>query len=276
MANFGQTEKNQLAGAKKSLTQLLDSQDVKGRFESILKSKAPGFISSILNTVNSSEELKKVSTNNPMSIIRSTAVAAALDLPIDKNLGFAWIVPYREEAQFQLGYKGYIQLALRTGQYRKINAVPVCENQFKSWNALTETLEADFGVDGEGEIVGFAVYFELINGFTKLTYWTKKQLLEHGKKYSKTFNSNYSPWKSNTDAMCLKTAIKLTIAKWGILSIEMQTAIKADQAVIKADDLNDNNAFEYVDGTEDGNVIDAEGSARTDEHSQQENFDLVS
>lgn len=258
MANFSQTKENQLATAKKTLAQLLDSPDIKGRYEAMLKSKAPGFISSILNTVNSNDELKKIAINNPLSIIRATAVAAALDLPIDKNLGFSWVVPYGSEAQFQLGYKGYIQLALRTGQYKKINAVPVYQNQYRSWNALTEALEADFGIDGEGEVVGFAVYFELINGFTKLTYWSKKQLLDHGKKYSKTFNSSYSPWKSNTDAMCLKTAIKLTLSKWGILSIEMQTAIKADQAVVKSDDLDDENAFYYVDGTDGVETIEAE------------------
>lgn len=261
MANFGSTKENQLATAKKTLAQLLDSPDVKNRYESILKSKTPGFISSIINTVNSNNELKKIAVSNPISIIRSTVVAAALDLPIDKNLGFAWIVPYKDEAQFQLGYKGYIQLALRTGQYKKINAIPVYQNQFHSWNALTEALEADFNIDGEGEAVGFAVYFELINGFTKLTYWTKKQLLDHGKRYSKTFNSDYSPWKTNADGMCLKTAIKLTLSKWGILSIEMQTALKADQAVVKNDDLNSDDAFDYVDGTDGKEVETIEAEA---------------
>jgi recombination protein RecT len=250
MANFKQSEGGQLAAPKQTLSHLLDSASVRIRFERILGNKANGFISSILNTTNSNSELKKIATNNPESIIRSAAVAATLDLPIDKNLGFAWIVPYKGEAQFQLGYKGYIQLALRTGQYRKITAVKVYKNQFKSWNPLTESLDADFTIDGEGEVVGFAVYFELINGYTKTAYWTKKQCLDHAKKYSKAFNSEASPWKTHTDEMCMKTAVKMTIAKWGILSIDMQTAIKVDQAVIRSDNLDDSDALAYVDGME--------------------------
>jgi recombination protein RecT len=248
MANLGQTQSGTLAKPKKSLAQLLDDVNVKGRFRGILGSRAPGFISSILNTTNSSTELKKVASENPESIVRSAAVAAALDLPIDRNLGFAWIVPYKSEAQFQLGYRGYIQLALRTGQYKKITAIPVHVNQFKSWNPLTETLDADFSIDGEGSVVGFAVYFELVNGYTKTAYFTKAWLLAHGKKYSRAFNSG--PWQSHQEEMCLKTAIKLTLSKWGILSIEMQTALKADQAVVKSDDLDDPDAFAYVDNPE--------------------------
>ena len=253
MANLGRTAGGELASAKQTLAHLLDQANVRGRFEKILGAKASGFISSILNTVNGNAMLKEIAANNPESILRSAAVAAALDLPIDKNLGFAWIVPYKQkdgpaEAQFQLGYKGYIQLALRTAQYRKMTALVVFENQLKSWNPLTETLEADFFTEGTGSFVGVAVYFELVNGYTKTTYFSKPWLLAHGRKYSRAFNSG--PWQTHQEEMCLKTAIKLTLSKWGILSIEMQTALKTDQAAIRSDNLDDPDAVAYVDNPE--------------------------
>ena len=230
------------------LNKMLQSTEIRGRFEDMLRNKAPGFISSVINTVNSTPALVEVANNNPFSIIRAAAVAATLDLPIDRNLGFAWIVPYGKEAQFQMGYRGYIQLALRTGQYKKINALEVYDNQFKHWDPLTETLDADFTVEGAGEIVGVAFYFELINGFSKVAYFTKQALLAHGKKYSKSFHRKDSAWQTHPIEMCKKTAITKILKTWGILSIEMQRAIKADQAVIRTDDLDDEEAFDYADG----------------------------
>lgn len=230
------------------LTRLLQTVEVQRRFEGMLKDKAPGFISSIINTVNSNKQLAQLANTNPVSIIRSAAVAAALDLPIDRNLGFAWIVPYGGEAQFQMGYKGYIQLALRTSQYKKLNGIMVYENQFKSWNPLTEDLDADFTIVGTGKAVGIATYFELVNGFSKVCYWPMEVLLAHGKRYSKSFNSKDSAWKTHPDEMCLKTAIKMMLSKWGILSTEMQTAVKADQAVVRKDNLDDVGVFSYPDG----------------------------
>ncbi len=264
MANLGQTQSGALAKPKMSLARMLEDANVKSRFHGMLGSRAPGFISSILNTTNSSTELKKIAADNPESIIRSAAVAAALDLPIDRNLGFAWIVPYSGEAQFQLGAKGYIQLGLRTGQYIKMTLVDVYTSQFKSWNPMTETLDADFSIAGEGEIIGYVFFFRLVNGFEKLAFAYKKDLLKHGQRYSKAFNSG--PWKTHQDEMCRKTLVKSTLRQWGILSIEMQTAIKADQAVIKSDDLDAPDAFAYVDNPEreiiDVQVIEAKDTAK--------------
>jgi recombination protein RecT len=245
---------------KMSLQQMLNAPDIKARFEGILSKKAPGFISSIINTTNSNTILKAIANKNPESIIRAAAVAAALDLPIDKNLGFAWIVPYGGEAQFQMGSKGYIQLGLRTGQYSKMTLVDIYENQFSSWNPMTEELEANFMIPGEGEIIGFVFYFRLVNGFEKAAFSHKADLLTHGKRYSKTFTNG--PWKTHTNEMCRKTLVKMTLRQWGILSIDMQTAIDADQAAIKSDDLNNNSAFDYIDGTDVTPTIDIEGAAR--------------
>lgn len=240
------SEKNEIAEVKQSeLTQMLASTDVKGKIQETLQAKTPGFITSVLNTVDSNPALKKVAQFKPESIVRSALVAASLDLPIDKNLGFSWIIPYDGEAQFQMGYKGYIQLAQRTGQYLKMTMVDVFANQFKSWNPLTETLDANFNIPGEGEVVGFAFYFKLINGFEKLAFAYKKDLLAHGEKYSKSFKNG--PWQTNPNEMCKKTLAKQTIKQWGIMSTEMQTAIKADQAVIKSDNVETGEAFSYVD-----------------------------
>jgi recombination protein RecT len=144
-----------------------------------------------------------------------------------------------------MGFKGYVQLAQRTGQYTSINVIEVHENQFVSFNTLTEEFNADFSVEGNGKIVGYAAYFKLVNGFEKTCYWTTEKVMAHGKRYSKTFTNG--PWKTDFDAMAKKTVLKSTLSKWGILSIEMQQALKVDQSVIK-DETGDE--VQYVDHEE--------------------------
>lgn len=209
---------------------LFQQSDVQKRFEQLLGKKAQGFISSVLQVVNGNNILSKA---NPTTVLNAAATAAALDLPINPNLGFAWIVPYKGNAQFQMGWKGYVQLALRTGQYERINVTEVHENQFKSFNALTEELDADFSVHGSGDVVGYVAYFKLINGFEKTEYWSKEKVMDHAKRFSQSYTSSSSPWKDKTlfDAMAKKTVLKNMISKWGIMSIELQTATIADQSV---------------------------------------------
>lgn len=231
---------------------LFSQVNVKKRFEELLGQKAPGFISSILQIVGNNNLLSKA---DPGTVLNAAATAASLDLPINQNLGFAWIVPYKGQAQFQMGAKGYVQLALRTGQYQRINVACVYENQFKSFNALSEQLDADFNTIGEGKIVGYAAYFKLNNGFEKLVYWSTEKVLAHAKKYSKSFNSSHSPWqdKDQFDAMAKKTVLKNMISRWGIMSIEIQTAIVADQAV-----QIEEGQYEYIDNDnrdDNGNTI---------------------
>ena len=218
--------------------------DVKKKFQELLGQKSVGFITSVMQVVNNNKLLQSAS---PASIYNAAAMAATLDLPINQNLGLAWIVPYGNQAQFQLGWKGYVTLAHRSGQYKSIGVVDVYENQFKSFNRLTEELEADFTIQGEGNIVGYAAYFKLINGFEKTSFWTIEEVKRHGKKFSKTFNQANGVWGSSFDAMAKKTVLKNTLAKWGILSIEMQNAVIADQAIINDVDTLD---VEYVDGGE--------------------------
>ena len=226
--------KNQLATKKETgvgsagntIKGLLNSPAIKKRFEEVLNKKAPQYMSSIVNLVNGDTNLKKC---DQMSVIASCMVAATLDLPVDKNLGYAWIVPYGNRAQFQLGYKGYVQLALRTGQYKAINVIEVHEGELIEWNPLTEELKIDFNQKKSDAVIGYAGYFELINGFKKSTYWTKEQIEKHRQKFSK---SDFG-WKKDFDAMAKKTVLRNMLSKWGILSIEMQTAYTADHASIK-------------------------------------------
>jgi recombination protein RecT len=207
---------------------LMNSDSIKAKFAELLGNKSAGFITGVLQVVSNNKLLEKASPN---SIYNAAATAAILDLPINNSLGFAYIVPYGSDAQFQLGYKGLIQLAQRTGKYKAINATPVYENQFKSFNALTEELDADFTKSGEGKVVGYAAYFKLVNGFEKTSYWPIEKVNAHGKRFSKSFNSG--PWKSDFDAMACKTILKQSLSKYGPLSIEMERAIISDQAVIR-------------------------------------------
>lgn len=225
------------------LRQELEKDGIKNRFNEMLGKRAAGFMSSIITVQNSNPQLKEC---EPMSIIGAAAVAATLDLPINKNLGFAHIVPYGKVAQFQMGYKGFIQLAMRTGQYQTINACPIYDGEFISENRLTGEIVFDFNAKKSDTIIGFAAYFKMINGFEKTIYWTKEKITNHAKKYSKSFNNSSSRWQQDFNVMALKTVIKSLISKWGILSIDMQTAIVTDQAVIKSTEIED---IEYIDGT---------------------------
>lgn len=220
---------------------LLSSPSVIKRFEEVLGKRATQFTASILSLYNSEQMLQKT---DPMSVISSAMVAATLDLPIDKNLGYAWIVPYGGKAQFQLGYKGYIQLALRTGQYKSINCIPIHEGELQMWNPLTEEIDIDFEKRESDVVIGYAAYFELINGFRKTVYWTKAQVEKHKKKFSK---SDFG-WKNDWDAMALKTVLKAVLSKWGILSVEMQKAvIEEDETRERIDITNEADSSEIID-----------------------------
>ncbi|WBV60279.1 recombinase RecT [Chryseobacterium camelliae] len=236
--------------SQKSALTLFNQSNVQDKFEKLLGKKAQGFISSVLQIVNANKLLQNA---DPMTVYNAAATAAVLDLPIDPNLGFAWIVPYKGKAQFQMGWKGFVQLALRTGQYKRINVTEVYENQFKSFNRLTEELDSDFGIDGDGEIVGYASYFKLNNGMEKLTYWSRKEIEKHAQKYSQAYGKgSMSPWndKDQFHAMAKKTVLKNMISKWGIMSIEMQTAHLADQSI-----QQEEGQYDYADNS---NVIDVE------------------
>jgi recombination protein RecT len=232
-----------------TVSSLLAMPEYKSRFTDILRDRAPQFISSILNVSRGMEA-------DPKSIIMAAAVAATLDLPIDKNLGYAWIVPFKEKgfpvAQFQMGWKGYVQLALRTGQYKGIGAVPVYEGEVKYYDELLGLVDYEPRDDVKPDeiAIGYVAKFRLLNGFEKALYWKRDRCEKHGKRYSQTYKKGYGRWAEDFDAMALKTVIKQLLSKWGILSIEMQKALKADDAAIKSDNLDDVKSVEYVDGAD--------------------------
>jgi recombination protein RecT len=226
----------------------------KERFEALLGEKAPGFISSLVSLA-SSTSLKKC---DPDSVIAAAVIAATLDLPINQSLGFAWIVPYKNKAQFQIGWKGFVQLAIRTGQYQRINVVEVYEGQMRHYNPLTGDFSIDFDNKISENITHYAAFFRLKSGYEKTEIWTAEKVLEHGKRFSATYDkskkewkkdkwgNDTSPWVTDRIAMCKKTVLKYLLSKYGIMSIEMQKATIADQGSISLKNNGDYDV-EYVD-----------------------------
>jgi len=216
---------------------LFNRDDVKKRFQEMLGNRSNQFITSVLQIAASSDQLKNA---DPSSIYNAAAVAATLDLPLNQNLGFAYIVAYNQKqkdgsykmtAQFQMGYKGFIQLAQRSGQFKTISATPIYEGQLIEENPLTGFV-FDFTKKTSDKIIGYASYFELLNGFQKTLYMTVGELTAHGKKFSQTFKKGFGLWKDDFDSMCTKTVIKLLLSKFAPLSIEMQKATIVDQGIL--------------------------------------------
>ena len=256
---------------KNSLKAMVNDERTKKKFQEMLGNKAQGFLVSLVNTIGGNTQLQQA---DPNSILKAGAIAATLDLPIDPNLGFAYIVPYnnkgKNEAQFQMGYKGFIQLAIRSGQYRKINITELYEGQFTSYDPITDVLEYNLSNKLSDTVTHYIAYFQTINGFEKYNVMSKDDVIAHAKKFSKTFSSKYSSWTTNFESMAKKTVLKLLLSKFGILSIEMQTAQKVDQAVIK--EVNkDNIEVEYVDGNEniDATSIEVETVTETIEDDEE-------
>jgi len=224
------------------LKEKLNNDVVKQKFAEVLGKKATGFVASLLQISAQNALLSKA---DPNSIIQSAMVAATLDLPLNANLGFAYIIPYNVKtkgkggqpdtfntvAQFQMGYKGFIQLAQRSGQFKTISSAPIYEGQLVEENPLTGFV-FDFKRKTSDTVIGYAAHFELLNGFAKTLYMSKGDMDKHGAKYSKTFSQAYGLWKTDYDSMANKTVLKLLLSKFAPLSIEMQTAQLTDQAII--------------------------------------------
>lgn len=231
-----------------------DNESVKKNLQAMLGTKAQGFATSVLSVVNNNRLLQNA---EPATIYSSAMVAASLDLPINPNLGFAAIVPYGRAAQFQIMTKGLLQLAIRSGQYAKITNAIVHKGELVKYDPFKDEYVFDASKKESEEVVGYMAYFCTVGGYEKYFYMTKEEAMAHGKRYSKSFNNGV--WKENPDAMCLKTVLKLLLSKYGILSIEMQRAIKFDQGVAKGDfsqmesvEEIDEAEVEYVDNPQNG------------------------
>ncbi|WP_283586331.1 recombinase RecT [Limosilactobacillus vaginalis] len=221
-----------------SVKELTDMESVKKKFDDVLGKRAPQFITSLINIVNSDHNLQKATSS---SVVASALVAASLNLPINPSLGYMYIIPYGHTATPQIGYKGYIQLAQRSGQYQRLTAIPVYADEFKSWNPLTEEIDYEPKFkdrEDKEKPVGYLAFFQLINGFKKTVFWTYKQVDDHCKKFSKG-NKGDKPtgvWKDNFNAMALKTVLRSLLTKWGPMTVDMQTA-----------DLADNGEYDHLD-----------------------------
>lgn len=251
---------------------LFEQENVREKFESILGKKAQGFIVSVINCISDNEMLQKADSN---SILFAAANAAVLDLPINPNLGFAYIIPYNKKqkdgtfkqfAQFQIGYKGLIQLAQRSGQLHKIYATAIHEGQLIEENPL-DGFKFDFTKKDSKVVIGYACKFVLMNGFEKVVYMTVQELKTHGAKYSKTFAKGYGLWETDFEAMALKTIIKLTLSKYAPLSTEMQRALITDQSVLQDWEAR---KLEYVDN--ENTKIDPDAQAKVKEETRIKEF----
>ena len=262
---------NQVTETRMTAKALFNREEVKQKFQEMLGKRSTSFITSVLQIVSQNAKLANA---DPTSIYQSAAVAATLDLPLNNNLGFAYIVPYntsykdaagkwhkKQVAQFQMGYKGFKQLALRSGQFQTIHATDVREGEIKSHDRLSGHIEFEW-IQNEAErlakpIVGYVSFFRLLNGYEQTFYMTIEKLTNHGKKYSKSFDDG--PWKTDFEGMCIKTVIKLNLSKNAPLSVEMQKAVIVDQSVINDSDTMD---VTYVDN-QDNEPIDKEAERIT-------------
>ena len=253
--------------AQDRLEQMIERADYKKRLQEVLGTKAAQFASSVVSAYKGNAQLQQCP---PASVLASAMIAATLDLPINQSLGFAHIVPYRSKsgemiAQFQMGWKGFVQLGIRSGGYQTMNASEVYKDEIETWNPITgelkltpmETWKERYS--GKGTIVGYCAYLKMVNGFEKFLFMTYEQVEAHARAYSQSYgydlreNKKASNWSKNFDAMALKTVIKLLLSKFGMLSVDyqMQKALQADQAAV---DINgeiinypDNDAQEPVE-----------------------------
>lgn len=250
--------KNQLAEkstqvvdpSKLGFKALMNTPAMKKKFTDILHEKSDSFMGSLMTLVGGDNYLSQA---DPMTIIASALKAATMDLPIDKNLGYAYVVPFNRsekvgnkwvkhnEAQFILGYKGYIQLAQRSGQYKALNALAIYDGQLIDWNPLTEEFTFDYKAKVSDEVIGYVGFFELLNGFKKTVYWTKQEIESHRIKNAKGYDKEKlsGAWVDNYDSMAIKTVLRNMLSKWGLLSVEMQSAITSDEKVFRVDENND-------------------------------------
>lgn len=245
------------------ITAYLTADAVKNQINSVIGGKnGTRFISSVVSAVNNNPSLQEC-TNQ--SILAGALLGESLNLSPSPQLGQYYLVPFKNnkagvtEAQFQLGYKGYIQLAIRSGQYKKLNVLAIKEGELIRFDPLNEEIEVKLIKDEEAResapTIGYYAMFEYTNGFKKAMYWSKKKMESHALKYSKGYQAKKGCtfWEKDFDGMAYKTMLRQLISKWGIMSIDMVSAMDADMAVINEDGTKD-----YVDSEPE--VIDVEPS----------------
>ncbi|WP_094603436.1 hypothetical protein SPSIL_014860 [Sporomusa silvacetica DSM 10669] len=263
------------------LKTVLNAQSVQDSFKNALKEGAALFTTSIIDLYNSDNNLQKCS---PQEVVVECLKAATLKLPINKNLGFAYVIPYNKSKkvdgnwvkeahpQFQLGYRGYIQLAMRTAAYRNLNNGAIYEGMKVEENFLT----GEITITGHKEsdtAIGYFAYMEMINGFKKALFWSKERLLAHAKRYSKSYDTRKeafdekSAWATNFDEMAQKTLIRYLISHYGIMSVEMIGALTSDNS---DDKTPEQEVTAEISQNANDQTIDIESEPVTDEQEDEQ------
>lgn len=254
----------------------LMGDEVKQRINQVVGGKnGPRFISAVITAVNNNPDLQQCTK---ASVLSAALLGESLNLSPSPQLGQYFMVPFDTKngkvAQFQLGYKGYIQLALRSGQYRKLNVLDIKEGELIRFDPLNEEIEVkmidDEDLREETATIGYYAMFEYMNGFRKAIYWSRKKMEAHALKYSKGYaadkrkGTDWTFWSKDFDGMAYKTMLRQLISKWGIMSIEMQTALDSDMALI-----NEDGTKTYVDN--DPGIIDLQENSDQDHSDGQPN-----
>ena len=250
---------------KMGIASFLAQEAIKANVESVVGQKdSQRFISSVVSAVQTNPSLSEC-TNG--SILSAALLGHSLNLPQSPQLGYFYMVPFKNkkkvkdatgkeitidvtEATFQVSYRGLIQLAMRSGQYKNMNVTDIREGELVSYNPIEDTYEfkaeTDYTKRSSLKVIGYYAFFEMINGFKKGIYWSKEQLESHAKKFSATYRKGFGLWATDFDSMAKKTMLRQLISKWGIMSVEMERAYTGDQAVIREDGIPD-----YIDNVAD-------------------------
>lgn len=255
---------------KPTFSQFMSSPVVVSKVNNIVGGKdGQRFITAIVSAVSNNPALSDCSQS---SILSAAFLGESLKLSPSPQLGQYYMVPFNTKngkvAQFQLGYKGYIQLAIRSGQYKKLNVLAIKEGELIRYDPLNEEIEVRLINDElareQAKTIGYYAMFEYTNGFKKTMYWSKEKMEAHALKYSKGYQAKKgSFWEKDFDAMAYKTMLRQLISKWGIMSIEMQMAMDGDMAVI-----NEDGTKEYVDNDNGLDVVEANAITREEASSQ--------
>ena len=267
------TQQRSIANSKPTFSMFMDRDDVKNLVQSAVGKNSQRFAASIISAVSTNPALQECRQS---SILSAALLGESLNLSPSPQLGQYYLVPFKDKergtvAQFILGYKGYIQLAIRSGQYKKLNVLAIKKGEMIRYDALNEEMFVNLIQDEEvrenTETVGYYAMFEYVNGFRKSIYWSKSKMENHAIKYSKGYQAKkgYTFWEKDFDSMAMKTMLRQLISKWGIMSIDMQTAFFADNGIIK-----ENGEPEFVDTME----FDEDGVVKTPVESVDENTQI--
>lgn len=246
------------------MTEIIKTDFIQDQLKNACRGNENSFAASILDCYTGEPTLQKC---QPKMVAIECLKAAILNLPLSRALGFAYVVVYGGKPTFTIGYKGLIQLAMRTGAYRCINSGPVYEGEFVKRNKLSG--EVDISGDRKGDnVVGYFCHIEMLNGFSKTLYMEKGEVEAHGKKFSKAYNNG--PWKTNFDAMATKTVIRSLLSKYGMMTVEMQRAMVIEEDAFEAEyrELANSQPLQIdsagdENGSGNGEVIDQESGEIT-------------